>query len=68
METKKLKKLVIKKDVIASLNDPNMNRVRGGYGGNDGNQYLWGTRLVCPTIKNCPTESCVAPICFPLPH
>jgi len=57
---KKLKKLVLKKEVITQLNNKEMNELNGG---------LFDTRVVCITIyaKTCHTQnSCTELACIPL--
>jgi natural product precursor len=53
-----MKKLKLNKEIIASLESQEMNKIKGG-------NELFGTRVTCLTIKKCATKSCKAPICIP---
>ncbi len=59
-----MKKLKLNKETIARLNDEDLGNVRGG-------EEWFKSRFICFTIikyETCAcTESCIAPICIPLP-
>ncbi|MCD7931354.1 MAG: class I lanthipeptide [Tannerellaceae bacterium] len=52
MEKKKLKKLVLKKETISTLNEGEMNELKGGY------FTPYATGNIGPTIQSCTDASC----------
>lgn len=57
MEPKRLKKLVLKKDVISNLENEQMNHMRGGYGGTV-ILSLYGIGCSCAPVESCVPMQC----------
>jgi len=61
----KLRKLTLKKEVIANISDDQMNRLLGGYGNTD---WFCQDSVAATKCPNCPTEgeaTCISCNCCP---
>ncbi len=55
-----MKKLSLSKETIVSLNNEETHQVAGGY-----ITQFCPSRVICPTLYNCPTRFCPTLICPP---